>query len=101
MTAHTRFTHDAARAQSPLIDEGRGVVLAVGHKPVNVTYKLRLEMVLQKIVGSGTLLARLSALDAMWLEPIVMLRTRDGQHLDIAITELEGTNATFEIINDF
>lgn len=97
MSMHSRLTHDPARARSPLVAEGRGVVLAVGHKPVNVTYKLRLETILGNIRGSGTLLARPSALENMWLEPIVILRMSDGQNIDISITDFDGEAASFEI----
>jgi len=36
----------------------------------------------------------------MWLEPIVMLRTEDGQHIDISITEFFNMSATFEVISE-
>ena len=76
------------------------MVLAIGAKPVRVAYELLLERASGEIAGRGTLHARRSALVPMWLEPIVMLRTEDGQHIDISITEFEATKASFEIINE-
>ena len=73
------------------------MVLAIGAKPVRVTYELLLERVSGEMTGYGTLHARRSALEAMWLEPIVMLRTADGRHIDISITELDDIKATFEV----
>lgn len=74
------------------------MVLATGAKPVRVTYEFLLERVSGEIAGHGTLHARRSALERMWLEPVVMLRTEGGEHIDISITEFDAVKASFEII---
>ena len=74
------------------------MVLAIGAKPVRVTYELLLEKVSGEVVGHGTLNGRRSALERMWLEPVVMLRTDDGEHIDISITEVDDVKASFEVI---
>lgn len=76
------------------------MVVATGAKPVRVIYELLLERVSGEVAGHGTLHARRSALQSMWLEPIVMLRTEDGQHIDISITEINDVKARFEIISE-
>ena len=74
------------------------MVLVIGAKPVRVTYELLLERVSGEIIGHGTLHARRSALERMWLEPVVMLRTEARQHIDISITEDDDLKASFEVI---
>jgi hypothetical protein len=100
MIARPLFPLDPARAQWPIVAKGEGMVLAIGAKPVRVTYELLLESVSGEVAGRGTLHARRSALQPMWLEPIVMLRTEDGQHIDISITEFDDVNAAFEIVSE-
>lgn len=72
----------------------------MGVKPVNVLYELMLRRSAGQLSGHGTVLARYTGLETMWLQPIVMLRLEDGQHIDIAITEVKDHLGKFEIVID-
>ena len=75
-------------------------MLAVGAKPVSVAYELVLRRAPEQSEGHGTVHARRPGLEAMWLQPVVMLRLESGHHIDIAITELENDQGKFEVVLD-
>lgn len=83
-----------------LVTRGRGVIVAVGAKPVSVTYELILRRADEQLSGHGLVHARYTDLEAMWLQPIVMLRLEDGQYIDISITEIENKQGKFEVTQD-
>lgn len=77
------------------------MILAVGARPVSVTYELILAGTSERLSGHGIVQTRHQGLEEMWLQPIVMLRLEDGRHIDIAITELEEHQGKFEVIVDY
>ena len=99
MTMQTGCLESATSIRSPGGVEGCGMIIAVGCKPVAVAYRFRTG------AGSGSIETATSqgkcdALRAMWLEPTVILRLEDGQHIDISITQCDASKATFEIVGD-
>ncbi|WP_267428151.1 hypothetical protein [Methylobacterium sp. GC_Met_2] len=96
MTAQARFLHTAARTGLPKIMVGKGMVLAAGTKPTKVSYELLLGGSPERVIAHGTLHARSSALERMWLKPDVTLRLENGHRVGISITELKSLKALFE-----
>lgn len=78
---------------------GRGMIIAVGRKPVAVAYQFWTGANSGSIATTASQ-AKRDALRAMWLEPTVILRLEDGRHVDISLTQCEDGKATFEIAAD-
>ncbi len=72
------------------------MVLAAGTKPTKVSYELLLGGSPERVIAHGTLHARSSALERMWLKPDVTLRLENGHRVGISITELKSLKALFE-----
>lgn len=98
MLAQRRLLQVAGHPGSLKVLAGRGIVLAPGTKPTKVTYELLLGQAPDQVVGHGTLHARFSALERMWLQPDVTLRLENGQRICISITELKSIKASFEVV---
>jgi hypothetical protein len=100
MTARPCPSGTPAHPQSPGLTSGQGMVMAVGYKPVAVSYEFKGSCLAGSIAIIRASCSRLDALRSMWLEPTVILRLDDGRHLDIAITNFEAGRATFEVVGD-
>ncbi|MCJ2049295.1 hypothetical protein [Methylobacterium sp. J-070] len=99
MTAQPRFFQIAARTGLPRIMMGKGTVLATGTKPTRVSYELLLGGSPDRVIAHGTLHARSSALERMWLKPDVTLRLANGHRIGISITELKSVKALFRAVD--
>lgn len=75
---------------------GRGILAAEGCEAVRVRYRIVVERRREGVVAHGTLRGSHTNLRPIWLEPDSVLRLKDGQRLDVALTDLVGDVAEFE-----
>lgn len=77
--------------------DGRGIVSAPGCRSVRVRYRLVVEQRGTEVIVHGILHGSHAGLRPIWLEPDATLRLAAGRTLAVALTDLVGDRAEFEI----